>query len=109
MTEVICACIAAASSVLCAVLAHQNSQRNKAAAESEKRSELQAKQRAEESRLSLALMNANCSLTVGVALALKNNHCNGEVEQGLIDVKKAQDDYIRFMENIAIDHLVKQT
>lgn len=107
MTEIICACIAASASILCAVLAHQNSQRNKAAADAEKRTELRSKQRAEESRLSLALMNANCSLTVGVALALKNNHCNGEVEQGLADVKKAQEEYIAFMENIAINHLVK--
>lgn len=107
MTEIICSAIAGMATIVCGVLTYQSTKKNKEIAEANARSEKRAAQRAQESKLSLALMDANCSLTVGVALALKHNHCNGEVEAGLEAVRKAQADYLAFMESIAIEHLAK--
>ena len=108
MTDIICATIAAIATIFCGVLAYKSNKKSKEIEAANARSELRAEQRAQESKLSLELMNANCSLTVGVALALKNNHCNGEVEQGLEAVRKAQEAYTTFLEGIAIEHLAKR-
>ena len=53
------------------------------------------------------MLNANCQLTVGVAMALKRGHCNGEVEAGLAAIEKTTKDYEQFLEGIAIDHIAR--
>lgn len=53
------------------------------------------------------MIDANCKLTVGVAMALKRGHCNGEVEQGLAAIQKTQRDYEQFLEGIGIDHITR--
>ena len=40
-------------------------------------------------------------------MALKNGHCNGEVEEGLYAVQEAGTDYTLFLEEIALDALRK--
>ena len=51
------------------------------------------------------MIDAECKLTVGVAMALKRGHCNGEVEAGLAAVQKTTKEYERFLEDIAIEHI----
>ena len=85
-TEVICTIITGAVGIICAAMAEQ---------------------RAKEGRLQLAMINANCQLTVGVAMALKRGHCNGEVEAGLAAIEKTTKEYEQFLEGIAIDHITR--
>lgn len=100
MTEVICAAIAAASTIICAVIAHQAEKRGRL-------EDTRAEQRAKEGRLQLKMAEANNKLTIGIAIALKTGHANGEVEAGLKAVEEAQDDYRQFLEGLAVDELRK--
>lgn len=100
MTEIICTFITAAATIICAYMAAQGKKR------ADKEDAI-AEQRAKEGRLQLKMMDANSKLTVGVAMALKHGHANGEVEEGLKAVEDAQREYIEFMEGIAIDHIKK--
>ena len=100
MVEIICAAIAAASTIICAYMAAQGKKR------SDKEDAI-AEQRAKEGRLQLKMMDANSKLTVGVAMALKHGHANGEVEEGLKAVEEANNEYVHFLEGIALDKLKK--
>ena len=100
MTEIISATLAAVASIICAVIARQASLR-------EKKSEERAEQRMKESLLSMKLANANCKLTVGVAMALKRGECNGEVEEGLEAVKEATAEYEEFHSKLIAKQLTK--
>ncbi len=100
MTEVLCTAITAAATVLCAYIAHKTGQR-------EKREDERAEQRAKEGRLQLKMSEANNKLTIGVAMALKTGHANGEIEAGLKAVEDAQNDYRLFLEGLALDELKK--
>ena len=52
-------------------IASQASKREKREKEEQERINRRAEQRAKEGRLQLAMIDANCKLTVGVAMALK--------------------------------------
>lgn len=84
-----------------------NGQKQRSRAQRE-RVEARAAQRAKEGRLQLAMIHANGKLTVGVAMALKRGHCNGEVEDGLEAVKKADAEYAAFLEGVAVEHLTTE-
>ena len=105
MTEIICCAITGAVGIICAVINHRSATADKERKAAEARADARAEQRAKESRLLLQYISANSELTVGVAMALKNGHCNGEVEAGLESVKQANAEYIQFLESIAIDQL----
>lgn len=107
MTEILCAAIAAAATIICACLAAQSSKRDKLTAAQQQREEDRAAQRAKEGRLQLAMISANSQLTIGLAMAMKHGHCNGEVEAGLKAVKAAEAEYVKFLEGIGIDHLTR--
>lgn len=107
MTEVICAALTGFCAIVCAAIASQASKREKREKEEQERVNRRAEQRAKEGRLQLAMLNANCQLTVGVAMALKRGHCNGEVEAGLAAIEKTTKDYEQFLEGIAIDHIAR--
>lgn len=98
--DVLCALIAAASAVLCAVVSTKNSARNK---KMEHRAELRSK----ENRLMLDMIHANTQLTIGTAMAIKNGRANGEMTAGLEAVKNSDEKYQAFLEEIAIEHLTK--
>lgn len=53
------------------------------------------------------MIEANSKLTVGIAMALKHGHANGEVEAGLKAVDEAQREYVEFLEGIAIEQITK--
>lgn len=96
MVEIICVIITGASAIIVAFVGA-----------SVKKTEKLAVERAQENLLLLKMMNANCDLTVGTALALKRGHCNGEMESGLAAIKEAQDAYQDFHDKLAIAHLNK--
>lgn len=100
MIEIVCAVIAAAATVLCAYIAAKDKKRDE-------KEETRAEQRAKEGRLQLKMLDANNKLTIGMAIAIKRGHANGEVEAGLKAVEDAQAEYIDFLESVAIDQIKK--
>ena len=60
-----------------------------------------AEQRMKESLLTMRLINADTQLTLGVAMAIKRGHANGEIEEGLKAVQDAQKEYQEFNEELA--------
>lgn len=108
MTEIIGYVISAVSAVLCSYIAFKSNKESKANEKDRKLTEKRAEERKKESLLSLRLMSANCSLTVGTALAVKKGYANGEMEQGLKDVEDAMKAYQEFHNKIAVDHLTKE-
>ena len=105
MTEIICAVVAASATIICAWIASSNAKLEKARKKDEEKSEQRSQQRSKEARLQLAMIAANSKLTVGVAMALKHGHTNGEVEEGLAAVETANNEYTRFLEEIALNHI----
>ena len=93
MYEIACTLITSISSIVVAIVGaiiiHSN-----------KMTENRAKARERESRLSMNMMYAACKLSKGTALAIKNNHCNGEMEAGLEAVDGAMLDYDTFTREI---------
>lgn len=91
MVEIGCAIIAAASLVIVAIVNGRMSRANC-------KMEVRAKLRQEESLLSMKMMSALGKLCVGTALAIKNGKCNGEMQDGLEAVEKAEEDYTAFQQ-----------
>lgn len=100
MTEIICASITASATVICAFMAAQSKKMSE-------KEDARAEQRIKEGRLQLEMMDANNKLTIGIAMALKHGHANGEVEEGLSAVKEAQREYAEFLEAVAIANIRK--
>ena len=104
---VIATIVSAIASIICAIVAGLFAREKKGQTEIEKRADELEARRAEEAKLQLKMINANSKLTVGVAKALKNGHCNGEVEEGLHAVQEVDADYTQFLEEIALGTLRK--
>lgn len=100
MTEIICTAITAAATIICGYMAISGKKRAE-------REDERTEQRTKEGMLQLQMIDANSKLTIGVAMALKHGHCNGEVEVGLQAVQEASDNYVQFLEGIAIDQIKK--
>lgn len=100
MTEIICTAITAAATIICGYMAISGKKRAE-------REDERTEQRTKEGMLQLQMIDANSKLTIGVAMALKHGHCNGEVEAGLQAVQEASDNYVQFLEGIAIDQIKK--
>ena len=60
-----------------------------------------AEQRKKESLLTMQLISADTKLTLGLAMAVKRGHANGEIEEGLEAVKAAQEEYQKFNDELA--------
>lgn len=105
MVEIICAFVAAAATVICAWIASVTNKQTKEQKKRDEEEDTRSAQRAKEARLQLQMISANSQLTVGVAMALKNGHCNGEVESGLEAVQTANQEYTKFLEEVALDHM----
>lgn len=105
MVEIICAVVAASATIICAWIAAENKKYEASREKQDKLAAARATQRAKEARLQLQMINANGQLTVGVAMALKHGHCNGEVEAGLAAVQEANTEYTKFLEEVALDHM----
>ena len=99
-TEVICALIAGAATVV-AALAERRSRA------SSKRSEARAARREKESRLAMELMYANCSLSLITAKKLTGMHTNGDVEEAMEAAAGAREAYIDFVRDEAAHNFSK--
>ena len=71
------------------------------------RVERRAARRAEESRLSMDLMSANCALALTTAKKLAGMHTNGDVEEAMEAAKTAQERYIDFLQQQAAEQVAK--
>ena len=99
-TEVICALIAAAATLLAAT-AEVRSRRVI------KRDEHRAERRAKENRLAMDLMYANCALSLTTAKKLAGMHTNGDVEDAMAAAEKAQGAYQSFARDEAAKNFTK--
>ena len=99
-TEVICALIAGAATVV-AALAERRSRA------SSKRSEARAARREKESRLAMDLMYASCSLSLTTAKKLAGQHTNGDVEEAMAAAEAARTAYIGFVRSEAAHNVSK--
>lgn len=100
MIEIICAVIAAAAMITVAVIERRNMKQNK-------KIEARAEQRAQESRLSMDLMYANCALSLTTAKKLANMHTNGDVEEAMEAAQRAQDAYNDFLRDTVAHRVAK--
>ena len=100
MVEIICAALAAAATIFVAVIERRNYKQNKSIEE-------RAEQRAQESRLSMDLMYANCALSLTTAKKLANMHTNGDVEEAMEAAQKAQHAYNNFLRDM-VSHNVTE-
>lgn len=100
MTEIICAAITAIAAIVVAIIERRNKIQNK-------RIEERAEKRAQESRLAMDLMYANCALSLTTAKKLANMHTNGDVEEAMTAAKLAQDHYMDFIRDEAVKTLTK--
>lgn len=71
------------------------------------RAERRATRRAEESRLSMDLMAANCALALVTAKKLTGMHTNGDVEEAMEAAKEAQKQYTDFLQRQAANQVAK--
>lgn len=100
MTEIICAVITATAAIVVAVIERRNKIQNK-------KIEERAEKRAQESRLAMDLMYANCALSLTTAKKLANMHTNGDVEEAMTAARLAQDNYMDFIRDEAAKTLSK--
>lgn len=90
-TSVICAVIAAVSTVICTIYTVRGEKQYK-------RTEARADRRAHESRLAMDLMYSTCALSCVCAKKLTGMHTNGDVEEAMknaADAQKAYDDFCK--------------
>lgn len=100
MTEVICALIAAAATILAALAEHRNRV-------SARRAEARMARRERESHLSMDLMVANCALSLVIAKKMTGMHTNGDVEEAMEEAKAAREAYIDFVREEAAHNVSK--
>ena len=99
-TEVLCALIAGAATVLAAVAEYRS-------LKSARRAEARAARRATESRLAMDLMYASCSLSLTTAKKLAGQHTNGDVEEAMAAAEAARTAYIGFVRSEAAHNVSK--
>ena len=99
-TEVLCALIAGAATVLAAAAEYRSRK-------SARRAEARAARRATESRLAMDLMYASCSLSLTTAKKLAGQHTNGDVEEAMDAAEAARTAYIGFVRSEAAHNVSK--
>ena len=104
MTEGIIAAVAAVAVAIIETFAAHDRRQAKLDRE---RTERRAARRAEESRLSMDLMSANCALALTTAKKLAGMHTNGDVEEAMEDARKAQEAYVDFLQRQAANQVAK--
>lgn len=72
-----------------------------------KLAEQHAKDRAEETRLSMKMMSATLQLSVVTANALTGGHNNGNVEQARTAAQSAQAEYEAFMQRVTAQEVTR--
>ena len=105
--EWLSAAISAVAVVLVAVIEAAAARERKAHKEDRERTESRSAVRAEESRLSMEMMSANCALSLILAKKLSGMHTNGDVEEAMEKARAAQGEYSEFLQKIASRQLSK--
>lgn len=113
MVEVICAVVAAVAMIVCAYIKAKSRKKGKKKQKYVQKAETKAKERARETRERFAMINVNIKLSEAIATSVKQDRCNGEIEQSLKTVTNAKSEYtseytseyIKFFEEMAIDHM----
>lgn len=109
MITILIATISATASVAVAIIGGvfsvKQSKVQKRTEDINKKQEERAEQRKQESLLAMELSHANTKLTVGVAMALKRGHANGEIEEGLAAVNEASENYNAYLRKVANETL----
>ena len=100
VATIICALIAAASTVAVAVIEGK-------AARHRKTTEKRAERRATESRLSMDMMYAAVGLAMDTAKAMKEGHTNGTLESDMDSAVKARTAYENFIRDEAAQAVAK--
>ena len=100
--------IPAAAAVIVAIIEAIAARERKRAKNAEARVDRRAQRRAEESRLSMRMMDASLELGVATALAVEQHRTNGELAAAKRAAAEAQADYKRFLEQIAAEQLAKK-
>lgn len=101
------AAVTAFSIVLVAVIEAISAWDRRQGRKERERTEKRAIRRAEESRLSMELMSANCALALTTAKKLAGMHTNGDVEEAMLAAKEAQEKYQDFIQKQASDQVSK--
>lgn len=104
-TAIVIAVIGALQAVTLAVVKGMFDKGERSHKKEQEKLERRADVRAKEGLLSMKLVNANIDLAVATALAVKNNHCNGEMEAALAASKSAQREYYDFINRIANEQI----
>ena len=118
MEAVICAIIAAAGTVVVALIegrAAKDRRKDKedrdaaakAVQEERERAERRAAVRERESRLAREMQAATCALALVSAKKLAGMHTNGDVEDAMEQAKMAQEEYADFVRDVAAHQVVK--
>lgn len=100
MTEIICAALAMITAIIVAVIETRNHKQHK-------RTEARAEMRAQESRLSMEMMYANCALALITAKKLAGMHTNGDVEEAMNAAREAQKAYEDFVRDLTAEKITK--
>ena len=99
--------IPALAAVVVAVIEAIASKERKENKAIQEKTELRAQLRAEESHLSMHMMNAAISLGVATALAIEEKKLNGEMRAAKAEAEEAQRTYHAFCERIAAKEISK--
>ena len=92
--------ISAAALIIVAVIETRNNREFKRTAK-------RAARRAEESRLSMALMSSTCELSLETVKALRDGHTNGTLEGHVERAETALENYDNFLKKEAADAVSK--
>ena len=101
------ALISAVAVVLIAVIEAVASRDRKSAKAYREKSDRRETIRAEESRLSMELMSANCALSLITAKKVTNQKTNGDVAKAMEKAQKAQEEYDVFLRELASGQVAK--
>lgn len=111
MAECIIGAVAAVLVAIIEALATMDRQKAKhdrdAAKAAQERAEKHAIQRAEESRLSMKIMDADIQLSIVTANAILGGHNNGNVERARKAAEEAQNEYKAFLQRITSEQITK--
>lgn len=104
-SEVICSIVALVASICCALITSINTRNNTEHARVQEEQRKKEKLRSEESRLLLAMISANMSLTVAIAHSIASDNVTDEVDNGLAAVEAADKKYQEFVQDIANNYM----
>lgn len=99
--------IPALATIVVAIIEAIAARERKRARKRDEAASLRADQRAEESRLSMAMMSATLQLSVVTANALTGGHNNGNVEAARLAAQDAETRYQAFLQRVAAGEIAR--